>query len=99
MVSRLDSALPRSSASFRSAIVTGRLAAGDRMPTSRELAIELGIARSTIATAYARLVGEGYAVGRIGDGTFVANYHKPTAPTATATSLHTVSASSPGTAR
>lgn len=60
---------------LRSAILTGRLAAGDRLPTSRALAIELGIARSTVATVYARLVGEGYAEGRIGDGTFVADYY------------------------
>jgi GntR family transcriptional regulator/MocR family aminotransferase len=77
----------RSAALFdqlRSAILAGRLAAGDRLPTSRELAVELGIARSTIATVYARLVGEGYAEGRIGDGTFVADYHKPKAREATA---------------
>src|SRR5688572_17933822 len=69
---------------LRSAILTGRLAAGDRLPTSRELAVELGVARSTIATVYAHLVGEGYAEGRIGDGTFVADYHTPHARRATA---------------
>jgi GntR family transcriptional regulator / MocR family aminotransferase len=77
----------RSAALFdqlRSAILTGRLTAGDRLPTSRALAVELGIARSTIVTVYARLVGEGYAEGRIGDGTFVAGHHKPTARPATA---------------
>lgn len=61
---------------LRDAILTGRLEPGDRLPTSRELAAELGIARSTIATVYARLVGEGYAEGRVGDGTFVATYHQ-----------------------
>ena len=76
---------------FRSAILSGRLAAGDRLPTSRELAVELGIARSTIATVYTRLVGEGYAEGRIGDGTFVADYHQPTRRSATAaTPVHAV---------
>ena len=85
---------------LRSAILTGRLAAGDRLPTSRELAVELGIARSTIATVYARLVGEGYAEGRIGDGTFVADYHKPTARPATAATLCSRSSHrSAGTAR
>ena len=74
----LDGVAPRhrSAALFeqiRQAVVGGRLGGGDRLPTSRELAADLGIARSTVATVYARLVAEGYAVGRVGDGTFVAN--------------------------
>jgi GntR family transcriptional regulator / MocR family aminotransferase len=59
---------------FRSAIITGRLGSGDRLPTSRELAVELGIARSTVATVYSRLIAEGYAEARTGDGTFVAHH-------------------------
>ena len=68
----------RSAALFdhlRAAIVEGRLRPGDQLPPSRDLAVELGVARSTIATVYARLVGEGYAEGRVGDGTFVTDYH------------------------
>ena len=56
---------------LHTAIAHGRFAAGDRLPTTRSLADELGIARSTIATVYARLVAEGHALGRVGDGTFV----------------------------
>jgi GntR family transcriptional regulator/MocR family aminotransferase len=68
----------RSAALFdqlRAAIVEGRLRPGDQLPPSRDLATQLGVARSTIATVYARLVGEGYAEGRVGDVTFVTDYH------------------------
>jgi GntR family transcriptional regulator/MocR family aminotransferase len=65
----------RSAALFeqlRHAIVTGRLRPGDRLPTSRDLAAELGLSRSTVTGVYGRLVAEGFAEGRTGDGTFVA---------------------------
>ncbi len=65
----------RSAALYRQlqgAIADGRLAAGDRLPTTRSLAEELGLARSTVTSVYARLVAEGHAQGRVGDGTFVA---------------------------
>lgn len=57
---------------LRDAIASGRLQQGDRLPTSRELAAELGVARSTVAAVYGRLVAEGALAGRVGDGTFVA---------------------------
>ena len=57
---------------LRDAITSGRLVAGDRLPTSRDLAADLGLSRTTIATVYARLSAEGYTTGRTGDGTFVA---------------------------
>lgn len=57
---------------LREAIATGRLVAGDRLPTSRELAADVGVSRSTVTTVYGRLVAEGHANGRVGDGTFVA---------------------------
>src|SRR5688572_568855 len=83
----------RSAALFdqlRASIVEGRLRPGDQLPPSRELAVELGVARSTIASVYARLVGEGFAEGRVGDGTFVADYHTtvtPRRPTQSAPSI------------
>lgn len=73
----------RSAALFdqiRGAILTGRLSPGDRLPPTRELADLLGVARSTVSTVYARLVGEGYAEGRVGAGTFVTDLHEPSAP-------------------
>lgn len=44
---------------LRSAIVDGRLAAGTRLPGSRQLASELGIARNTVLFAYEQLGAEG----------------------------------------
>jgi GntR family transcriptional regulator/MocR family aminotransferase len=58
--------------SLREAILSGRLRAGDRLPPSRALARELGVARLTVATAYDWLSAEGYVSGRVGAGTYVA---------------------------
>ncbi|HEX6121786.1 MAG TPA: PLP-dependent aminotransferase family protein, partial [Ktedonobacterales bacterium] len=58
---------------LREAILNGRLRAGDRLPPSRELAAELGVARLTVSTAYEWLHAEGYVYGRVGAGTFVAS--------------------------
>jgi GntR family transcriptional regulator / MocR family aminotransferase len=57
---------------LRQAIVEGRLAGGDRVPASRELAARLGVARGTVTAAYDRLVAEEFLVSRRGAGTFVA---------------------------
>lgn len=57
---------------LRAAILEGRLRAGDRLPPSRDLARDLGVARLTVATAYEWLNAEGYVYGRVGAGTFVA---------------------------
>lgn len=56
----------------RAAILEGRVAAGTRLPTSRELARELGISRNTVVSAFEPLRAEGYVVSRVGSGTFVA---------------------------
>ncbi len=58
---------------LRGAMATGRLRPGDRLPPTRSLATELGIGRSTVTGVYARLVAEGYAIGRPGDGTIVSD--------------------------
>jgi GntR family transcriptional regulator / MocR family aminotransferase len=47
----------------------GRLAAGTRLPSSRVLAADLGIARNTVAEAYALLTAEGWLTARQGSGT------------------------------
>jgi GntR family transcriptional regulator/MocR family aminotransferase len=57
---------------LRTAIRTGRLAEGTRLPSSRSLGAELGLARNTVAEAYAQLVAEGWLVARQGSGTRVA---------------------------
>ncbi|MET7680173.1 PLP-dependent aminotransferase family protein [Streptomyces sp. NPDC005423] len=56
---------------LRSAVRTGRLAPGTRLPSSRALAADLGIARNTVADAYADLVAEGWLTARQGSGTRV----------------------------
>src|SRR5438132_431074 len=53
------------------AIQEGRLESGMRLPPTRELARRLKVARTTVAVAYDRLVGEGLLESRIGAGTFV----------------------------
>jgi GntR family transcriptional regulator / MocR family aminotransferase len=57
---------------LRAAIVDGRLPAGHRLPPSRALASDLGVARGSVATAYERLAAEGFLTARVGSGTFVA---------------------------
>jgi GntR family transcriptional regulator/MocR family aminotransferase len=57
---------------LREAVRDGRLRPGDRLPPTRELAAQLDLARGTVATAYERLVAEGFLVARVGAGTYVA---------------------------
>ncbi|MFD5427330.1 aminotransferase class I/II-fold pyridoxal phosphate-dependent enzyme, partial [Streptomyces sp. NPDC127084] len=62
---------------LREAARTGRLAPGTRLPSSRTLAADLGIARNTVAEAYAELVAEGWLTARQGSGTRVAQRAAP----------------------
>jgi GntR family transcriptional regulator / MocR family aminotransferase len=57
---------------LREAICAGRLPAGTRLPASRALARELGLARGTVVEAYQQLVAEGHLLARRGSGTTVA---------------------------
>ena len=57
---------------LRGEIVNGRLLAGQRLPSSRVLAIHLSASRNTVLEAFERLAAEGYLVGRVGSGTRVA---------------------------
>lgn len=57
---------------LREAVRGGRLTPGTRLPSSRTLAADLGIARNTVADAYAELVAEGWLTARQGSGTRVA---------------------------
>ena len=56
---------------LRDIILTGGLAAGDRLPASRTLAHEICVSRTTVIDAVDRLVAEGLLVSRVGAGTFV----------------------------
>jgi GntR family transcriptional regulator/MocR family aminotransferase len=58
---------------LREAIRLGRLAAGSRLPSSRDLAAQLGVARGTVTLAYTQLTAEGYLVARRGSGTVVSD--------------------------
>src|SRR5690348_10292113 len=60
-------------AALRDAVQAGRLLPGTRLPSSRSLAADLGIARNTVAEAYAQLVAEGWLTARQGSGTRVAD--------------------------
>jgi GntR family transcriptional regulator/MocR family aminotransferase len=59
-------------AALRDAIRTGRLGPGTRLPSSRALAADLGLARNTVAEVYGQLVAEGWLTARTGSGTLVA---------------------------
>ncbi|MGV9577370.1 MocR-like pyridoxine biosynthesis transcription factor PdxR [Streptomyces sp. NPDC003509] len=69
---------------LREAVRTGRLTPGTRLPSSRTLASDLGIARNTVADAYAELVAEGWLTARQGSGTRVAQRAAPPGPAARA---------------
>jgi GntR family transcriptional regulator / MocR family aminotransferase len=56
---------------LRAAITTGKLRAGEALPSTRELARRLSVSRGTVATAYDRLSGEGFVTSQVGAGTFV----------------------------
>lgn len=63
---------------LREAIGAGRLAAGTRLPSSRELAGQLGVSRGLVVAAYEQLTAEGRLVARRGAGTVVGSL--PAAP-------------------
>jgi GntR family transcriptional regulator / MocR family aminotransferase len=58
-------------AALRRAIADGSLAAGARLPSSRALAAEVGLARSTVVGVYEQLAAEGFVAARPGSGHFV----------------------------
>lgn len=58
-------------AGLRQAILAGKFRAGERLPSTRELADELGISRTVVLLAYDQLIAEGFASGRGGSGTYV----------------------------
>ncbi|HEX3195035.1 MAG TPA: PLP-dependent aminotransferase family protein [Streptosporangiaceae bacterium] len=62
---------------LRDAIRAGRLRADTRLPSSRALAVDLGIARNTVAEVYSQLVAEGWLTARTGSGTSVAPHRVP----------------------
>jgi len=63
----------RAEHALRDAVVSGRLAPGTRLPSTRALAAQLGVSRGVVVDAYAQLAAEGYLLTRRGGGTTVAN--------------------------
>jgi GntR family transcriptional regulator/MocR family aminotransferase len=57
----------------RSEILGGRLRPGMRLPATRDLARQYGLARGTIVNAFEQLASEGYVEGSVGSGTFVSS--------------------------
>lgn len=66
---------------LRRGILSGTLPANAKLPPTRALAEELGVARQTVVLAYERLAAEGYVRARTGSGTFVAADLPDAAPT------------------
>ncbi|GAB3386760.1 MocR-like pyridoxine biosynthesis transcription factor PdxR [Lysobacter fragariae] len=58
---------------LKAAILDGRLHSGDRLPATRVLAAELGLSRNTVLASYEELAAEGFLLGKVGSGSFVAS--------------------------
>jgi GntR family transcriptional regulator/MocR family aminotransferase len=71
-MARNDARYQRLYRELRDAISSGRLAGGARLPGSRTMARELGVARIVVLMAYEQLAAEGYVSSRVGSGTRVA---------------------------
>ena len=89
---------------LREAVRTGRLGPGVRLPSSRALAADLGLARNTVAEAYGQLVAEGWLTAVQGSGTRVAGQAATgqgatgQGATGLATAAHSAPAASPARA-
>ncbi|HTV60481.1 MAG TPA: PLP-dependent aminotransferase family protein [Verrucomicrobiae bacterium] len=58
-------------AALRRAILSRAFRSGERLPSTRELARELGVSRTVVLLAYDQLLAEGFIAGRAGSGTYV----------------------------
>lgn len=67
-------------------IAAGRLKAGDRLPTHRELAWKLGVTVGTVTRAYAEAERRGLIAGEVGRGTFIRDRGVDVLPAAPAAS-------------
>ncbi len=56
---------------LRSAIIDGRLKSGARLPSTRNLAAQYGVARGTVVAAFQQLQAEGFVSSEVSAGTFV----------------------------
>jgi GntR family transcriptional regulator / MocR family aminotransferase len=74
-------------ASLRGAILEGRLTAGLRLPSSRDLARQLRVRRNVVVAAYEHLLSDGLVEARVGAGTYVSTELPAPARPARAVSL------------
>jgi GntR family transcriptional regulator / MocR family aminotransferase len=58
---------------LRSEILAGRFRPGARLPSTRDLGAQYGLARGTIVLAFEQLAAEGYTEGTVGSGTYVSH--------------------------
>jgi GntR family transcriptional regulator/MocR family aminotransferase len=58
---------------LQQAILSGQLASGAKLPSSRAMGADLGIARNTVTQVYEQLHAEGYVLAQTGSGTYVAD--------------------------
>jgi GntR family transcriptional regulator / MocR family aminotransferase len=58
---------------YRTTIAGRNLRPGEKVPSSRDLALQLGVSRVPVLNAYAQLLAEGYLESRSGSGTFVSS--------------------------
>ena len=65
---------------LRQAILVGNFRAGDQLPSTRDMAEQLGISRTVVLLAYDQLLAEGFVEGRSGSGTYVSEFLKGTGP-------------------
>ena len=56
---------------IRKMVLNGHLSAGDRLPSSRQLACDLGISRQTVKNVFEQLIVEGFLESHQGSGTYV----------------------------
>ena len=56
---------------YRTAIISGQLSPGQRLPSTRTLAEEFHVSRFPVLSAFDQLLQDGYLVGKVGSGTFV----------------------------
>jgi GntR family transcriptional regulator len=67
-------------AQVKQSVAEGRLGAGDRLPSVRDLARQLGINPNTVVRAYQELEAQGWIVRRQGAGCFVAERPEAATP-------------------
>ena len=56
---------------LRQIILNGTLVSKQKLPSTRDFALEMGVSRTTVKTVYEQLVAEGYLETKTGAGTFV----------------------------